>query len=198
MYYTQVHLKASDLTLITLRVRCQDGAQKTGKHRMNGKAVLKWLRQKDAWHSKVWEIHNVFYKLKKSYQIDRNKGQWQITEHSFYYAMTSFRIQTWLLSLTDHEMMDQEKKPTLQMYKVILQISWSAVKNIPEKNSRKKVKLFINVKSSFSEKATKSPICFDASDYYCIKVHIFWEGRKNFAKSPPQIWPLLHVQWRFC
>ena len=95
-----------------------------------------------------------------------NKGQWQTTEHSFYYAMTSFRIQTWLLSLTDHEMMDQEKKPTLQMYKVILQISWSAVKNIPEKNSRKKVKLFINVKSSFSEKATKSPICFDASDYY--------------------------------
>ena len=45
--------QASDFTLVTFKVRCQDGAQKTGKHRMNGKAVLKWLRQKDVWHSKI-------------------------------------------------------------------------------------------------------------------------------------------------
>ena len=48
-----------------------------------------------------------------------NKGQWQTTEHSFYYAMTSFRIQTWLLSLTDHEMMDQEKSPHCKYIKYL-------------------------------------------------------------------------------
>ena len=34
---------------------------------------------------------------------------------------------------------------------------------------------------------------------YC-KVHIFWEGHKNFAKSPPYFWLALHrtkVRWRF-
>ena len=66
-----------------------------------------------------------------------NKGQWQTTEHSFYYAMTSFRIQTWLLSLTDHEMMDQEKSPHCKYIKSWYNGSWSAVKTIPEKkNSR--------------------------------------------------------------
>ena len=34
-----------------------------------------------------------------------------------------------------------------------------------------------------------------------VKVHIFWEGHKNFAKSPPYFWLALHrtkVRWRFC
>ena len=33
------------------------------------------------------------------------------------------------------------------------------------------------------------------------KVHIFWEGHKNFAKSPPIIWLAVHRTnnwWRFC
>ena len=37
--------------------------------------------------------------------------------------------------------------------------------------------------------------------FYFVKVHIFWEGHKIFAKSSPYFWLALHrtkVRWRFC
>ena len=35
--------------------------------------------------------------------------------------------------------------------------------------------------------------------YFLYKVHIFWEGHKNFAKSSPYFWLAFHtkVRWRF-
>ena len=43
----------------------------------------------------------------------------------------------------------------------------------------------------FSKKATNIDEIFTVDLTLCSKVHIFWEGHKIFAKSPPFFWLVL-------